>query len=132
MSSYEYSYIMEELLDTGILSSLLSGIPSTIFSIAVYVLTALALYTIAKRRGLNKPWLAWIPVVSCWILGSLSDQYRYVVKGENKTKRKSLLTLSILTTALSAAVVVCAIVMVVQVVVGAVGGMNEEYMIEAV
>lgn len=132
MSSYEYSYMMEELLDAGVLSGLLSGIPSTLISLATYILSSLALYTIAKRRGLNKPWLAWIPVVNCWILGSLSDQYRYVVKGENKSKRKSLLTLSIITAVLSVAVVVCAIVMVVQIVIGAMGGMSEESMIGAV
>ena len=33
-----------------------------LLSIAGYVLTALALYTIARRRGLRNPWLAWIPV----------------------------------------------------------------------
>ena len=132
MSSYEYSYVMEELLDTGILSGLLSGIPSTLIGIATYVLTSLALYTIAKRRGLHKPWLACIPVANAWIIGSLSDQYRYVVKGENKSKRKVLLTLNIITAALTIAVGVCAIVMVGQIIIGAVGGMSEEYLIEAV
>ena len=62
-----------------------------LLSIASYVLTALALYTIARRRGLKNPWLAWIPVADSWLLGSLSDQYRYVVKGEHKSKRKILL-----------------------------------------
>lgn len=57
---------------------------------------AVALYTIAKRREINKPWLACIPVVSGWILGSVSDQYRYVTKRKVKNKRKWLLGLSIL------------------------------------
>ncbi|MDO5401068.1 MAG: hypothetical protein Q4F17_08825 [Eubacteriales bacterium] len=65
-------------------------------SIAGYVLSSLALYTLAKRRGIHSPWLAWIPVANVWILGSLSDQYRYVVLGQNRSKRKSLLTLKIL------------------------------------
>ena len=69
-----------------------------LLSIAGYVLTALALYTIARRRGLKNPWLAWIPVADCWLLGSLSDQYRYVVKGENKSKRKILLFFRVLIT----------------------------------
>ena len=69
-----------------------------LLSIAGYVLTALALYTIARRRGLKNPWLAWIPVADCWLLGSLSDQYRYVVKGEHKSKRKILLFFRILIT----------------------------------
>ena len=75
------------------------GMPM-LLSIAGYVLTALALYTVARRRGLKNPWLAWIPVADCWLLGSLSDQYRYVVKGEHKSKRKILLALRILITVL--------------------------------
>lgn len=75
----------------------LFGMPA-LLSIATYVLTALALYTIAKRRGLKNPWLAWIPIADCWLLGSLSDQYRYVVHGEHKSKRKILLFFRILMT----------------------------------
>ena len=96
--SYEYSYAAEEFL--GVLSGVLSGIPSTLISIATYVLTALALYTIAKRRAINKAWLAWVPVVNCWLVGCISDQYRYVVKGQVKSKRKSLLILTIIQMAL--------------------------------
>ena len=68
----------------------------TLVSIAVYVFTALGLYTLAQRRGLRHPWLAWIPVANVWILGSLSDQYRYVVRGQVRSKRKALLTLNII------------------------------------
>ena len=80
----------EELL--MLLPGLISGIPSGLFGIAAYILTALAIYRISCRRGLNNPWLAWIPVVNCWILGSISDQYRYVAKGETKNKRKNAYT----------------------------------------
>ena len=73
----------------------LFGMPM-LLSLVTYVLTALALYTIARRRGLKNPWLAWIPVADSWLLGSLSDQYRSVVKGEHKSKRKILLFFRIL------------------------------------
>lgn len=116
MASYEYAYILEEVLDTGIVSALISGIPSSLFGIATYVLTAMALYTAAQRRGLNRPWLAWIPVVNCWILGSLSDQYRYVVKGEVKSKRKTLLVLRLLMVVMGIAMAAVAVVMVVNLV----------------
>lgn len=113
MMPYEFSYIAEDLLDTGILSALISGIPSGMMGIATYVLTSLALYTLAQRRGLNRPWLAWIPVVNCWILGSLSDQYRYVVKGEIRSKRKLLLILKILAAVLGVAMsIVCGVMAV--------------------
>ncbi len=98
----------EELL--MLLPGLVSGIPSGLFGIATYVLTALAIYTVSRRRGLRKPWLAWIPVVNCWLLGSLSDQYQYVVKGENKSKRKWLIALNILKAALWLMVIILAIV----------------------
>lgn len=133
MMSYEYSYMMEELLGTGVLSALLSGIPSGLFGLATYILTSLALYTAAQRRGLNRPWLAWIPVVNCWIIGSLSDQYRYVVKGEIKSKRKVLLTLNILMSVLTIAVVGVSVAMVVSIAGGAMsGGISERQMMETV
>ena len=130
--SIDYSYAWNDVLGTGLLSGLLSGIPTTLMGIAAYVLTALALYTIAKRRGLNHPWLAWIPVASAWILGSLSDQYRYVVRGENKSKRKVLLTLSILTSVLSTAMIVSVFVAVGKAMFGVIGGMGEEALLEAI
>ena len=89
-----------DLFMTEFFSELESGITSLNFStsglgVIVYVLQALALYTIAKRRGIQKPWLAWIPLVNVWILGSISDQYQYVVKRQVKNKRKVLLGLNI-------------------------------------
>ena len=87
-------YVFEEEL-MMLIPGLLSVIPTSLFSIAAYVLTSLAIYAIARRRGLRKPWLAWIPVVNCWIIGCISDQYRYVVKGQYKSKRKILLILKL-------------------------------------
>lgn len=126
MEPYEFSYIMEDVLESGMISALFSGIPSSLLSIAAYVLTALALYTLAQRRGLNRPWLAWIPVVNCWVLGSLSDQYRYVVKGEVKSKRKVLLVLNILSTVIGMAMVGICVAMVIGLAGDVMHGANEE------
>lgn len=101
-------FFEEELL--MLLPGLISGIPTGLFGIAAYILTALAMYTVSRRRGLKKPWLAWIPVLNCWLLGSLSDQYQYVVKGENKNKRKWLLSLNIVKAVLISSVTVLGIV----------------------
>lgn len=65
---------------------------STAVSLAGYVLTALGMYTMAKRRGINKPWLAWVPFGNLWLLGCISDQYRHVAKGQVTRRRRSLLT----------------------------------------
>ena len=94
---YDFAYFLEEYLDSGaFLLNLVTNSISSIWGIAMYVLTALGLYTIAKRRAIRNAWLAWIPVVNCWMVGCISDQYRYVVKGQVKSKRKALLTLSII------------------------------------
>ncbi len=80
---------------TSILSAMFAFVPTGLVSVAAYVLTSLSLYTIAARRQIANPWLSWIPVVQIWVLGSLSDQYRYVVKGQYKSKRKILIGLKI-------------------------------------
>lgn len=79
-----------------IFMSFLMALPSILLKIASYVLSATAIYAIARRRGLRKPWLAWIPVVNIWLLGSLSDQYRYVVRRKNTSRRKWLLALNLI------------------------------------
>lgn len=65
------------------------------FGIVSYVLQSLGMYTIAKRRGIHNPWLAWVPVGNMWILGSISDQYQYVAKGRVRNRRKLLMGLTI-------------------------------------
>lgn len=85
---------MNELLETMEMMTFTSDW-SSVLGLIAYILKALALYTIAKRREINKPWLAWIPLVNVWILGSISDQYRYVTKREVKNSRKILLGLGI-------------------------------------
>ena len=82
--------------------------------ILAYILQALALYAIAKRRGIRKPWLAWVPFGNSWILGSLSDQYQYVTKLAVKNKRKTLLGLEIATAALAVAMIVAVVFVIVQ------------------
>lgn len=95
-----------------LIPGLISGIPSGLLGIASYVLTSLAIYTISRRRGLRNPWLAWIPVANCWLIGSLSDQYSYVVKREDKSKRKWLLALNLLMSGLILAIIVIGISMI--------------------
>ena len=72
-----------------------------VYAAVVYVLQSTGLYSIAKRRGIHHPGLAWVPVANMWILGSISDQYQYVAKGKVRSRRKVLLGLSIAINALS-------------------------------
>ncbi len=68
-----------------------------IFSVICYIFQAVGLYTIAKRRGFNRPWYAWIPVANVWLLGRLSDQYQWVAKRTKKNRGKTLLWLQLIT-----------------------------------
>ncbi len=70
-------------------------------SAAAYVLMALGLYTIARNRGIHRPWLAWIPIGNLWLLGCISDHYRYVTQNQDCNRRKKLLTLGILEAAMA-------------------------------
>lgn len=124
-------YHAEELMEV-IVSALLSTVPSMLFGIVSYVLTALALYTIAKRRGIHNPWLAWIPVANYWLIGSLSDQYQYVVKGRNCSKRKWLLILEIVSFVLVAAMLFFLGSMLVQMIAAAMGNSGETYLMNIV
>lgn len=78
-----------------ILLYLIVAVVVMLWGIAAYVMTSLSFHTIAKRRGISKPWLAWVPVANVWIIGSLSDQYRYVAQGKVTNKRKVLMGLYI-------------------------------------
>ena len=84
-----------------------------VVSILMYVLQAVSMYSIAKRRKISNPWLAWVPIGSNWILGSISDQYQYVVKGKIRNRRKVLLGLNIAAIAISLIYEIVNIVMVV-------------------
>lgn len=127
-TSFDFSYVIDEGL--ALIPGLLSMIPSGALSIASYVLTALALYTVASRRGINHPWLSWVPIANIWIMGSLSDQYRYVVKGEEKSKRKTLLILKLISVLITALIVIAAIFMVVEIAEGMIFDLNEDDILE--
>lgn len=65
------------------------------YCVVAYILEAKALSAIARRRGIQKPWLAWVPVGAGWLLGCISDQYRYVARGQVRNRRKLLTGLSV-------------------------------------
>lgn len=71
------------------------------FSLVLYVLNAVGMYRIAKRRGIHHAWLAWVPIGCNWLLGSISDHYQYVVKQKVTSRRKILLILSLVTVVVS-------------------------------
>lgn len=94
-NGYVGSEAVEEMLE--IVGAVLLGVfaVAAVVGLLFYILRSLALYTIAKRRGLNNPWLAWIPVGTEWVIGSLSDQYKYVTQRKIQNRRKVLLGLAL-------------------------------------
>lgn len=107
---YEYKFVMprEEFFGQGMIGFgmvaaviLILTLLAIAFAVVSYVLGAVGMYRIAKRRGIHHAWLAWVPVGSSWLLGSISDHYQYVVKGKNTKRRKVLLILSLILSAVS-------------------------------
>ena len=94
-------------------------------AVVVYVIKAVSLSTIAGRRGIKHSWLAWLPIGDVWILGCISDQYRYVARGQVKNKRKILLVLNILMHAAVIGILVLFVNLMVQTI-----GLTEELMQE--
>lgn len=67
-----------------------------LISVATFILMALSLFTIARRRFLRSAWLAWIPFTQFWVLGRIADDYQWTARYRNKKKRIVLLVLNII------------------------------------
>ncbi len=46
-----------------------------LYSIAVYAACAYSLYIIAKRNGVRYPFLAFVPIVQYYVIGSICEEY---------------------------------------------------------
>ena len=68
--SYEYNIMVDDLMGELLAVNSMGLLTNGALSLAAAVFTALALYTLASSRGIRKAWMAWIPVVNVWILGS--------------------------------------------------------------
>lgn len=83
----------EEMFGLGMLVGILAVyFIVLVVGIVCYIINSLSLYSIAKKRQINNPWLAWLPVGKEWILGSIAD------KCSNKDRKwsKVLLVLSVI------------------------------------
>lgn len=127
----EFEYILEDAMGAGLGYTMFANFGSGILGIVSYVLSSLALYTIAQRRCIKNAWFSWIPVLNCWIIGSLSDQYRYVARGEVKNKRKTLLALNIARAVIASVVVILAAVICVLLIGGLISGDADAIMEES-
>ena len=65
-----------------------------------YIISSIALFRLARKRGIPAPWLAWIPVVNTWTFGSVVDNFE-LEKGSKRKFRVILLTLALVISALA-------------------------------
>lgn len=67
------SSISDGLLAVLIGAAVLAVLAVMAAAALAYVLRALSLHTMAKNRGLENAWLAWVPVGCNWLLGQIAD-----------------------------------------------------------
>ena len=93
---------------TSILVTILAVIG--ILAVITYIFSSLGFYTLAKRRGIRAPGLAWIPIGGVrWILGSLADQYASLTGSKLRCSRHILLWGELVLTAAAIPLLVFAI-----------------------
>ena len=85
------------MYDAGMMAGLLAlgGIVVFFFSIigiAMYVLFSLGLMKLAENKGIENPWLAWIPIANMYILGLIVKEVD--VFGQKITKLELVLPIS--------------------------------------
>ena len=82
---------------SGIMLIFIFAVYGVLFAylIFTYVMQGIALQTIAKRRGIAHPWLAWVPYGVNWILGAIASEYD-LKNGIKRRWDKVLLTVSVI------------------------------------
>ena len=77
---YEINGVPKELMHLGEGLAVVAGVIALAvalvvlaFAAATYVLRSMGLYTMAKNRGIDNAWLAWVPVANNWLLGEIAD-----------------------------------------------------------
>ena len=64
-------------------------------AVLTYVLQSLALYRLAKNRGIANYGLAWVPIGSSWLLGKLADDVNICRRNKKTHFARNLLILNL-------------------------------------
>lgn len=78
-----------------------------------YFMEGAAMYKIARRRGLENPWRAWVPILNSWLRGSIADQYQFLTCGRQTKRKNQLMNTKIIQQAYGVAGWLCYVVAVV-------------------
>lgn len=78
MDFYDYDDLYYNSDFLSILSVFLGVITIVIligaaFSLLLYILRSIGVMSIAKNRGIQRPWLVWIPIVGSFTVGAIAD-----------------------------------------------------------
>lgn len=107
------------------LSSFAGSMISSLAAAAVYVLTAIAIMTIARRRNIEKPWMAWVPFASSFLMGKVADEYNEKCLNRKTSFAKILLTMQIIGSAVLIAAALVYIIILIVFIARTVGGVFE-------
>ena len=100
MNPYYYNELPVTGMDEEVLArvmAILLGVVGVVlvFSLIFWIISALSLQSIARRRGIRNAWLAWVPIGNEWILGSIADQYQHLIQAKITARRKVLVWLNV-------------------------------------
>lgn len=88
------------------------------FVLATLLLPQLGTYSIAKRRGIKHPWLAWLPIGVGYILGCITNQYQFMRFERQRGRRKLLLFLNCVYPVIAAGLVMSLVILLVCCIIG--------------
>ncbi len=71
------------------------------YAVIAYIFEAKAFSKIAARRGVGKPWLAWIPGANMWLTGKIAEDYCEKAEGRTTNYARNLIIFSIANVCLS-------------------------------
>ncbi|MFC1663883.1 DUF5684 domain-containing protein [Patescibacteria group bacterium] len=66
--------ILAVLAVIGFFGLIVGIVIAIVITIGIYIYFALALSTIAKKKGYSKPWLAWIPIANLFLFPILTER----------------------------------------------------------
>lgn len=79
------NWYMGDMFTTAMLVESLISIG---LGIVGYVLTAISLYQIGKRRRIRNYGLAWVPIGNLWVINAIGDQYQEIRTGQRQYLRR--------------------------------------------
>ena len=88
---------------TGMITAMVAAL--LVVAVVTYVLNSIGLYSIAKRRGFYRPWVAWLPLCRDWLLGAIGDRYQLACRSQVTIKGPGLVIMKLATYALNVATV---------------------------